>query len=70
MQSLCGKLYKEKIIFLNGSPCDADSVFISPCVRRCASESATCEIERVLLNLSACECFGVCVRTQDAYCQA
>lgn len=43
MQSLCGKLYKEKkIIFLNGSPRGEDSVFISLCVRR-----FLCEVQHV-----------------------
>lgn len=53
MQSLCGKLYKEKNIFLNGSPCGAVSVFISLCVRRCLREVQR-EQERVLLKLGVC----------------
>lgn len=53
MQSLCGKLYKEKNIFLNGSPCGADSVFISLCVRRCLREVQHVN-KSVSLNLSVC----------------
>lgn len=72
VQSLCGKLYKEKkIIFLNGSPCGADSVSISLCVRvrvKCA-----CEVQNVSkrvcaqtlvcvgMNLNVWTCLCACV---------